>query len=160
LSTQGAPTISRTLPSVLSRLSFAEETMTPNVKRFCKCLRTFWFHLTALVLMAGVAWAQKDMGSVVGTVRGSSRALGPGAKVTVTDADRGTTFDTTTNANGEYAANPLHVGRYNVTVEKQGFRKQVIGPVEVNVQARPAVNVTLNVGQISETVTVTSQTPQ
>jgi carboxypeptidase family protein/TonB-dependent receptor-like protein len=134
--------------------------MTPHSKCSCKPLRTFWLPLAVLVLVAGVAWAQKDMGSIVGSVRDSSGAVVSGAKVTVSDTDRGTTFNTTTNQSGEYAANPLHIGRYNVTVEKEGFRKQVVGPIEVNVQSRPEVNVTLNVGQIAETVTVTSQTPQ
>jgi hypothetical protein len=114
----------------------------------------------ALVLVAGTAFAQKDMGSILGTVRDTSGAVVQGAKVTVTDADRGTAFETTTNVTGEYAANPLRIGRYNVTVEKQGFRKQVVGPIEVNVQARAEVNISLHVGQIAETITVTSEGPQ
>jgi len=114
----------------------------------------------AVILVAGTAFAQKDMGSILGTVRDTSGAVVPGAKVTVTDTDRGTTFETTTNATGEYAANPLRIGRYNVTVEKQGFRKQVVGPIEVNVQARAEVNIALHVGQIAETITVTSEGPQ
>ncbi len=114
----------------------------------------------AVVLAGGTAFAQKDMGSILGTVRDTSGAVVQGAKVTVTDADRGTTFETTTNMTGEYAANPLRIGRYNVTVEKQGFRKQVVGPIEVNVQARAEVNIALHVGQIAETVTVTSEGPQ
>jgi hypothetical protein len=80
--------------------------------------------------------------------------------VTATDADRGTTFETTTNANGEYVAGPLKSGRYNVTVQKSGFKKSVVGPIELNVQERPAVNVTLQVGSFHELVTVTSEGPQ
>ena len=114
----------------------------------------------ALIVVAGTAFAQKDMGSILGTVRDTSGAVVQGAKVTVTDADRGTTFETMTNVTGEYAANPLRIGRYNVTVEKQGFRKQVVGPIEVNVQARAEVNISLHVGQIAETITVTSEGPQ
>ncbi len=114
----------------------------------------------AVALVGGTAFAQKDMGSILGTVRDTSGAVVQGAKVTVTDADRGTTFETTTNITGEYAANPLRIGRYNVTVEKQGFRKQVVGPIEVNVQARAEVNIALHVGQIAETITVTSEGPQ
>ncbi len=122
--------------------------------------RVFWVQLAIIFLIAGAAWGQKDMGSIVGTVRDSSGAVLPGAKVTVTDIDRGTAFNTTTNGNGEYLANPLHVGQYNVQVEHEGFRKAVVGPIQVNVQARPEVNVTLNVGQIAETVTVTSEGQQ
>jgi outer membrane receptor protein involved in Fe transport len=113
-----------------------------------------------LLFTAGAAWGQKDMGAIVGNVHDSSGAVVPGAKVSVVDADRGTSYTATTNASGEYAANPLHIGRYHVTVEKEGFRKEVVGPIEVNVQSRPEVNITLHVGQISETVTVTSQGPQ
>lgn len=126
-----------------------------------------WSHLQNLCIAAlvvafaaGTAFAQKDMGSILGTVRDTSGAVVPGAKVTVTDADRGTTFETTTNMTGEYSANPLRIGRYNVTVEKQGFRKQVVGPIEVNVQSRAEVNIALHVGQIAETITVTSEGPQ
>jgi hypothetical protein len=119
------------------------------------CLATL-----VIVSMAGMAFAQKDMGSILGTVKDSSGAMVPGAKVTITDVDRGTSFETTTNMSGEYAANPLRIGRYNISVEKQGFRKQVVGPVEVNVQSRAEVNISLHVGQIAETITVTSEGPQ
>ncbi len=120
----------------------------------------FLIHLAMVLLVASAAWAQKDMGSIVGTVRDPSGAFVAGAKVTVTDADRGTTFTTNTSMSGEYVANPLRIGRYKVTVEKEGFRREVVGLIEVNVQSRPEVNVTLRVGQITETVTVTSQAPQ
>ena len=123
-------------------------------------LRDFCVTMLLSMLGTGVLWAQKDMGSIVGTVRDPAGAVVVGAKVTVTDADRGTTFETTTNETGEYLANPLRVGRYNVAVEKQGFPRQVVGPIEVNVQARPEVNIVLRVGKISETVTVTSEGPQ
>jgi Carboxypeptidase regulatory-like domain/TonB dependent receptor len=113
-----------------------------------------------LLFVAGMSWAQKDTGSIVGTVRDSSGAVVVGAKVTVTDADRGTSLQTTSNSSGEYVASPLRVGRYNVSVEKAGFKKELVGPVAVDVQARPEVDVTLQVGQVAETVVVTSQGPQ
>ncbi|HMK23780.1 MAG TPA: TonB-dependent receptor [Terriglobales bacterium] len=123
-------------------------------------LRSFRLVTLVLTFATGIAFAQKDMGSIVGTVRDTSGAVIAGAKVTVTDADRGTSFETSTSATGEYAANPLRIGRYNVTVEKQGFSKQIVGPIEVDVQARPEVNIVLHVGQIAETITVTSEGPQ
>ena len=117
--------------------------------------------LTLVVfLSAAPGWAQKDTGSIVGVVKDPSGAVVPSAKVTVTEVDQGTSFETSTNASGEYIATPLKIGRYNVTIEKAGFKKAVVGPVILDVQARPAVNVTLQVGQVAETIIVTSQGPQ
>lgn len=113
----------------------------------------------ALFLFTTLCWAQKDTGNIVRTVRDQSRALIPNATVTVEDVNRGTTFQTSTKAR-EYVAGPLKIGRYRVIVEKQGFKKTPIGPVELNLQERPSVDVTLHVGAISEQVVVTSQGPQ
>ena len=113
----------------------------------------------ALLLLAGIGWAQKDTGNIVGTVRDQSGALISNAGVTVEDVDRGTTFHTSTSTSGEYVAGPLKIGRYRVVVEKQGFKKTSIGPIELNLQERPSIDVTLQVGAVSEQVTVTSQGP-
>jgi len=109
---------------------------------------------------AATALAQKDMGNIVGLVKDSTGAVVAGAKVTITDADRGTSVETTTDVQGAYVAGPLKIGRYSVTVEKQGFKKAVAGPLELNVQDRLAVDVTLQVGTVSETMTITTQGPQ
>jgi Carboxypeptidase regulatory-like domain/TonB dependent receptor-like, beta-barrel len=113
-----------------------------------------------LLLLAGLCWAQKDTGNIVGTVRDSSGAMVPRASVTITDVDRGTSYSTATNDSGEYVSGPLKIGRYRVKVEKQGFKSVVVGPVQLNVQERPSVNITLQVGQVQQEVTVTSLGPQ
>lgn len=104
-------------------------------------------------------WAQKDTGGITGTVRDSSGAVVTGAQIAVKDLDRGTAFTTKSNDLGVYVASPLKVGRYQITAEKPGFKKAVAGPIVVNVDARPAVDITLPVGNIEETVTVTTQAP-
>jgi len=106
------------------------------------------------------AWAQKDTGAIVGLVRDSSGAIVTDAKVTITDADRGTVLSFTTNSDGEYVASPLRIGRYTVTVEKAGFKKAVAGPFQVNIQDRVGVDMQLQAGATTETVNVTSQGPQ
>lgn len=113
-----------------------------------------------VIVLAAVGWGQKDSGTIVGTVKDASGAVLAEAKVTVTDADRGTSFTTATNASGEYVAGPLKVGHYRVAVEKAGFKTTVVGPIELNVQERPSVDVVLRVGEIHEQITVTSQGPQ
>ncbi len=105
--------------------------------------------------LTSLLWAQKDAGAIVGLVRDSSGAVVPGAKVTVTDVDRGIDLTLSTDDAGEYVASPLKIGRYRVTVEKQGFKKAVAGPVPVNIQDRVGVDLKLQTGSISETITVT-----
>ena len=112
------------------------------------------------VTLATPLWAQKDAGAIVGLVRDPSGAVVTGAKVTVTDVDRGIQLTLSTNAEGQYVASPLRIGRYSVTVEKQGFRKAVAGPVQVNIQDRVGVDLTLQAGMVTEVVTVTGQRPQ
>jgi hypothetical protein len=126
---------------------------------FFRTHQPFFASLLLLVFPA-LCWAQKDTGTIVGSVKDPSGSVLAGAKVTVTDVDRGTSFETTTNQTGEYVASPLRIGRYNVTAERQGFKKALAGPVVVDVQARPEVNLTLQVGKVSETIVVTSEGPQ
>ena len=107
--------------------------------------------------LAQIAWAQKDAGAIVGLVRDGSGALIPDARVVVIDVDRGTEIKLTTNHDGEYVASPLKIGQYKVIVDKQGFKKTVAGPVQVNIQDRVAVDVTLQLGAATESVTVTQR---
>ena len=113
------------------------------------------FLASMLLALATPLWAQKDAGAIVGLVRDPSGAVVTGAKVTVTDLDHGQNFSASTNESGEYVASPLRVGRWVVTVEHAGFKKAVSSPVEINVQDRVAVNITLQVGQVNEQVVVT-----
>ncbi|MGO9127575.1 MAG: TonB-dependent receptor domain-containing protein [Terriglobales bacterium] len=119
-----------------------------------------WLRIFALVVLAGgSAIAQKDTGGLAGVVKDPSGAVIPGAKISVADIERGTEHATTTNAQGEFIVSPLKIGRYQVTAEKAGFKKTVAGPIVVNVDARPAVNIVLSVGDIHEVVNVTTQAP-
>jgi hypothetical protein len=111
-------------------------------------------------LLPSMATAQKDAGAIVGTVRDPSGAAVAGAKVIVTDVDRGVETNLSSNGDGEYVASPLKIGAYTVTVEKEGFKKAVAGPVQVNIQDRVAVDVKLQAGMVSETMTVTGERPQ
>ncbi len=125
-------------------------------------LRTLIFIVLLLTLFASLtpaSWAQKDTATIVGTVKDPSGAVVPNVSVTVTDVEHGQTLNTTTNTDGEFVASPLRVGRYTVTVQQTGFKKAVSVPVDLDVQQRVAVNIVLQVGQISESVVVSSATP-
>ncbi|MFZ0860061.1 MAG: carboxypeptidase-like regulatory domain-containing protein [Candidatus Sulfotelmatobacter sp.] len=116
--------------------------------------------LLVAISFATPLWAQKDAGAIVGLVRDSSGAVVAGAKVTVLDVDHGTQTTFSTNDQGEYVANALRIGRYNVTAEKEGFKKAVAGPIQVNIQDRVSVDLKLEPGMATEVVVVTGEGPQ
>jgi TonB dependent receptor/Carboxypeptidase regulatory-like domain len=116
--------------------------------------------LASLVLLTTLCQAQKDTGNIVGTVKDKSGAVLPSSQVVVEDVDRGTVFRTNSNNEGEFNAGPLKPGRYRVTVEKEGFKKTVVGPIELDIQERPSVEVVLQVGQVNEQITVNTLGPQ
>ena len=118
------------------------------------CRSVFWVVLLMGFALASPAFAQKDAGTIVGTIRDSMGAVVTNATISVVDLDHGGSFDTTSNESGEYVAGPLKISRYTVTVQKEGFKKSVAGPVELNVQQRLVVDVTLQVGARSETIEV------
>ena len=101
--------------------------------------RSSVFLAVTCVILSVTAWAQKDAGGIVGTVKDQTGAIVANAKVTVTDVERGTHLETVTNDSGEYVASPLRVGRYTVSVEHPGFKKAVTVPVSLDVQQRIAL---------------------
>lgn len=115
--------------------------------------------IVVLIIAASPLQAQKDTGAIAGTVRDSSGAVVVGAKVAVTDLDRGTVFTTRSNQQGEYVAGPLKVGRYQVSAEKAGFKKEIAGPIVVDVDEKPVIDLTLSVGSVQETLVVSTQAP-
>jgi hypothetical protein len=119
-----------------------------------------WAVILVLALsVGGSAWGQKDTGNIAGTVRDASGAVVAGARVTVTDVERGLTYVATTSEIGDYVAGPLRVGKYTVTVEQPGFKKAVSVPVSLDVQQRIVVNFDLQIGQVGESIEVTGAAP-
>ena len=121
------------------------------------------FRIVAICLFSFLliqsAGAQKDAGSVAGTVKDSSGATVPQARISVTEVDKGTTLVTSTSGSGDYVAAPLPIGRYSVKVEKAGFKTAVTEAIELQVQQRAVVDITLQVGAVAEEVTVTNVAP-
>jgi hypothetical protein len=111
-----------------------------------------------LVLAANVA-AQQGRGSIQGTVTDASGAVVSGANVTVVNVDTNSTFATVTSGEGLYSAPTLAVGNYDVTIEKPGFKRTVRSGVTLQVDQRAQLDVTLEIGQIAESVRVEAQAP-
>ncbi len=117
-------------------------------------LRRIGICLFLLLAWSISSFAQSGRGTVSGTVKDSSGATIPGAKVTVRNAGTGQTFDLVTNDSGEYTAADVPVGSYDVLIERQGFRQAEIKglPVDAGVTAR--ADATLELGQSRQTVEV------
>jgi hypothetical protein len=103
--------------------------------------------------------AQSTTGSILGTVTDASGAVVPGATIAVTNMDTNISTSLQTNGAGSYVATLLPIGRYSVTVEAKGFKKDVSSDIQVNVQDRVRLDFTLQVGSIIDTVEVQSAAP-
>ncbi len=103
-------------------------------------------------------FAQAVYGSIAGTVFDSSGAAVPSAKITITDVGRDVGYSTTTNESGNYSQMHLIAGRYRVRVEAQGF-KNYIQDIVVSVDTVTPVDVTLQTGDLTQTVDVKEQAP-
>jgi hypothetical protein len=112
-----------------------------------------------ILAAAGVAEAQEARGTVTGTVRDQSKAVVPGATVTLMHTAMQTRTSVVTNESGLFVAPYLIPGTYQLTVELSGFKKYVRDGIEVQVNDRLDVEVSLEVGQSEEVVTVTADTP-
>ena len=96
-----------------------------------------------------------DTGSIVGTVQDQRGAAIPGAKITVTNIGTNVQQVTTTDVSGQYVVPSLKVATYSLTVEKTGFQTFVHNGIIVDVQSRIQVDVTLQLGAMTERVEVT-----
>jgi hypothetical protein len=111
-------------------------------------------------LWASRANAQAVFGSILGTVTDPQGAAVPGAKVTVTNKNKGTTQQTTTNDSGNYSVTHLIPDLYSVKVEAQGFKSTEQQSVTVQADAGSSVDLQLQLGATTESVEVTSEAPQ
>lgn len=101
-------------------------------------------------------WAQGVSGSasVAGTVTDTTGAVIPGASVVLLNVERGSEQEVSTNEAGNYAYPDITPGTYTVRVSSEGFQTREVTDLQVQVGQRAAVNVELEVGQVTEVVTV------
>src|SRR5262249_42340747 len=110
--------------------------------------------------MSGTVWGQGLTGSIVGTVSDPSNALVPQAKVTVKNVSTNAETRTITDADGAFRAVGLVPGDYTVTVEASGFRRVTTSPQTVGVATPVRVDLTLEVGAVTEVISVETRATQ
>jgi hypothetical protein len=107
------------------------------------------------LLLATSAWAQlASQTALVGTVTDSGGLVVPGAKVVAVNLGTQDTYEATTNASGFYNIQFVRTGRYEISVEAQGFQAYKKTGIEVPSNQTVRANAVLQVGGVTETVTV------
>jgi len=110
----------------------------------------------ALAVNGSMALAQTPTATVTGQVRDSSGAAVPGARVVARNIQTNIEREAVTSENGDYTIPLLNVGEYQVSVEKQGFKKAVQTGLVLQVDQKARLDFTLQIGQVSESVEVTA----
>ena len=111
------------------------------------------------LLTTGVALGQQDMGVITGVITDVSGAAVPGARVVVVNRDTNETRMTETSDTGAYTVGPLRIGTYDINVESAGFKKAVWKGIALHAQDRVRADMRLELGQVADTVTVTTEAP-
>jgi hypothetical protein len=114
----------------------------------------------AFLCFSGIVLAQTESATVAGRVTDSSGAVISGAGVQLHSVERGTVTQTITNSAGIYLFPAVQPGEYHVTVRQEGFRQVDFVGLVVNVQDHIEENFRLQVGSVSESVTVSGAAPQ
>ena len=109
-----------------------------------------------LIAAAAAAWGQTTA-TIVGTVTDPSGAVAPNVSITVTSEGTGLTRTTLTSQSGNYAVPLLPVGVYSVTAEAPGFKKKTSTGIVLEVNQEPRVDIVLEVGAATDTVTVSAE---
>src|SRR5262249_19710780 len=108
------------------------------------------------MLLTVSAVAQSDRGTITGTITDPSTAAVAGAKVVIRNLDNGRTFDATTNSSGVFTVPSVPSGRYTAAISAPGFKTSNTSDVDVRLDQTVKVDVTLELGQMSETISVTA----
>ena len=126
-------------------------------RRVCSKIRLTFMTLMFLAVTAGtLLHAQQSNGTITGLITDSRNGTIPGAKVTVTSNDGTFKTQTVTGSSGIYSVPSLPPGSYTVHIAKIGFREEDIQQIPVTVGGVATADITLRVGNVNETVTVTA----
>src|SRR6516165_32441 len=114
---------------------------------------------TVILTLSPMSFGQAVNGTLLGTVTDSTGASVANAKVIATATSTGALHESTTNESGNYSFPDMQPGPYSVTVEAKGFKKATQQSVDLAANSATRVDLTLQTGDVSETVMVTTAPP-
>ncbi len=126
-----------------------------HIKASVRFLKT----ILLLILACGVAQSQSFQATVVGQALDANGAVVVGAKVTITAQGTGRTATATTGSDGSYVIPQLPPGVYELRIEANGFKSAVKSNVALETGQTQRINFQLETGAVSDTITVSSETP-
>src|SRR5262245_50925369 len=126
-----------------------------NVRSLTKILT----NAICLLLLTMTAVAQTDRGTITGTITDQQNSIIPNAMVIATNMETGVKSETVSTLTGNYMLASLPVGTYDLSVEAKGFKKHLQKGIGVQLLKTSRVDVVLQVGAATESVTVTAQAP-
>src|SRR5688500_12753799 len=116
------------------------------------CIRKIGSLVLLVSLCFPAVMLAQTTGELTGTITDTSDAVIANATVTVRNVRTGEERVAITNDDGQYVVNALPVGEYEVEISAPGFKKIKRGGIQLNVASRTAINLRLEVGGITETV--------
>jgi hypothetical protein len=114
--------------------------------------------LLLLGLIAALASAQIDTGTIVGTITDATGSVVPDVAITIRNDSTGAQATPKSNELGQFVSPPLPPGRYTITAEHAGFRRTV-SSITLDVGLRAVVNLVLQLGTSAESVEVVAEAP-
>jgi hypothetical protein len=115
--------------------------------------------LILVLLLCSPLFAQGNLGRILGTITDQSGGVIAGATVTIVDVQRGASRALTTDQAGQYVAPDLSPGSYMVRAEAKGFKTIERSGLSLEVGKDIRIDLTLQPGEQSQTVTVTEEAP-
>ena len=126
--------------------------------RICK-FGVLLLAVLAFTLNPAAVQGQNVYGTLAGTVTDNSGAAVAGTSLTLTNLDNNAKRNIATDGSGNYTFVNIPPGRYKIEAEKSGFKKFSREPIVVQIESGIKVDITLQVGAVTETVEVTAETP-
>ena len=122
-------------------------------------MRSTMIAVCCLLLVAGAAFAQSDRGTITGTIADPAGAVIPNASIEAKNANTGAVYQVASTSTGNYTLGQLPAGKYQLSASVPGFKQFLQTGITVLVAQTLRIDIVLEVGNITETVTVNADAP-
>jgi hypothetical protein len=129
------------------------------INQFHKISRSVLAVMLLLACAGSVGYAQEITARISGQITDAAGAVVPNSEVTLTNKNTGESRQAQSDADGYYTLTLIQPGTYDLSVKVQGFKEHLSTGLEVSVNDRKTINIALEAGSVTETVTVTGEAP-